>query len=77
MNLGGTSTAYKKDMATIKKKNGQKMKDTVTERRIMYRESIVEQMKLRVKSAIWNTSKQKHPITTSKRKKRIQKVMIA
>ena len=41
--------------------------------RTIYRESTVEWMKLRIKSAIWNTRKRKQPIRSARRKKNPKK----
>ena len=53
------------DLNSIKKVQSE-MKDTLINLTI-YRESTVEWMKSRIKSAIWNTSNQK-PIRTTRRK---------
>ena len=44
------------------------MKVTLSEIKKNYREPTVERMKLKIKSTIWNTRKEKALITTRKRK---------
>nr|KAF6349276.1 hypothetical protein mMyoMyo1_011816 [Myotis myotis] len=53
----------------MKKKTQLEMKGTLTEIKNNYRESTVEQMKLRIKSVFWNIRKQKTPHQNSKKKK--------
>ena len=49
------------------------MKVTLNEKRKLYRESIVEWMKSRIKSMIWNRRKKKTFNQNSKKQKRIKK----
>ena len=55
------------DINSIKKVQSE-MKDTLINLTI-YRESTVEWLKLRIKSAIWDIRRQKQPIKTKRRKK--------
>ena len=63
------------DLNSIKKIPSE-TKDTLIEIRTIYREITVERIKLRVKSMIWNTRKQKTTNQNNKKTKRIQRKVI-
>ena len=52
------------------------MKDTLTEIRTIYKETIVEWLKPRIKSMIWNIRKQKTTNKNNKKKKESKKLKI-
>ena len=56
-----------KEINSIKKTQSE-MKDILMDIKNNYRESTVEWIKLRIKSAIWNIRKQKTPNQNSKKK---------
>ena len=64
-------TSKKREIGNIKN-NKSEMKNTVTEMKIHYRESTVEQIKQRIKSVIWKIRKQKTPNQNNKKKNELK-----